>query len=306
MSLPKFALPILIVGLSSACSNNTKFKGSADLGTATRAADAQPEPEPAPMDKASLNLILPSHEIRSGKKMLQTVVMLENADAKDVTWKIESAVAGDYGTIDNKGLYLSPDSLDQEVAIVITASLKSDGSVTDSETLRLIPSDSIFIGCSKGSEVFPIQADVYRLPRDTQKLPDFKAIANDKLSTVCMDQYNVAERSFTDGFPGVEDLYEWFALHTTGKILIQNEGNYRFRMKSDDGSKLWIDGSLVVDHDGLHSPTAKEGSITLKPGLYDFVLDYYQGPADRIALELFWQVPGASEFTLVPTEAFQK
>src|SRR3954464_2981521 len=37
------------------------------------------------------------------------------------------------------------------------------------------------------------------------------------------------------------------------------DGSYSFRITSDDGSKLSIDGALVIDHDGLHGDTSKEG-----------------------------------------------
>jgi hypothetical protein len=121
-----------------------------------------------------------------------------------------------------------------------------------------------------------------------------------------MDQYNVPVRNFNDGFPGVPDLSEWFALHTTGKILIPTSGTYLFRLKSDDGSILTIDGNVVVNNDGQHSPRPLDGRVELSQGVHDLVLDYFQGPADQIALELFWQTPGSSDFVIVPTSAFQK
>jgi hypothetical protein len=43
-----------------------------------------------------------------------------------------------------------------------------------------------------------------------------------------------------------------FALRFTGKIKILKGGPYRFFLVSDDGSKLYIDGKEVVDHDGIH------------------------------------------------------
>ncbi|RYZ67899.1 MAG: hypothetical protein EOP09_10290, partial [Proteobacteria bacterium] len=83
-------------------------------------------------------------------------------------------------------------------------------------------------------------------------------------------------------------------------------GEYQFRLRSDDGSMLYINGTTVVDNNGLHQAEAREGSMTLTAGSHDFVLDYYQGPANRIALELFWLVPGSSDFLIVPSSAFQK
>ena len=36
-----------------------------------------------------------------------------------------------------------------------------------------------------------------------------------------------------------------------------------FYTSSDDGSRLWIDGTPVVDNDGIHPPIERSGSIAL-------------------------------------------
>ena len=76
-----------------------------------------------------------------------------------------------------------------------------------------------------------------------------------------------------------------------------------FRLTSDDGSRLTIDDQVVVDHDGLHGDTAKEGSVTLTAGtVHDLRLDYFEaGGGERLTLE--WMPPGATTFTVVPTSA---
>lgn len=293
-------IPLFCLGLGLSCAENTKFKGTPDAGSAPKAADVEPAPDP------TVEVSVPVNEIRSGKKTLQAKALVKNSEKKTVTWTLEGPEGVDLGSIDKKGLYTSPESLKEDMDVVIKATLASNTKIFDSKTIKVIPAEKIFVGCTAGSQVFPIKADVYRLPKDTQKLPDFDTVASDKISTVCMDQYNVPERSFNDGFPGVEGLNEWFALHTSGKLKITVPGDYNFRLNSDDGSMLYIDGKTVVDNNGLHSPSAREGSITLTAGTHDFILDYYQGPADRIALELFWQVPGSTEFITVPSNAFEQ
>jgi len=58
----------------------------------------------------------------------------------------------------------------------------------------------------------------------------------------------------------------------TGFLSIEADELYRFALSSDDGSKLWIDGQLVVDNDGLHGPKQKLGSIALAKGLHQIEL----------------------------------
>ncbi|CAJ1365276.1 unnamed protein product [Effrenium voratum] len=43
-----------------------------------------------------------------------------------------------------------------------------------------------------------------------------------------------------------------FAVRWTGYITVQSSGDYTFYLGSDDGSQLFLDGSLVVDNDGTH------------------------------------------------------
>lgn len=53
-----------------------------------------------------------------------------------------------------------------------------------------------------------------------------------------------------------------------------------FSTESDDGSGLYVDGKLVVDNDlaGTHGPETKTGTITLGPGVHNFLVKYFNGP----------------------------
>ena len=47
---------------------------------------------------------------------------------------------------------------------------------------------------------------------------------------------------------------------------------------SDDGSKLIIDGALVINNDGYHATRAAEGSVPLAAGTHTIDVPYWQGP----------------------------
>ena len=51
---------------------------------------------------------------------------------------------------------------------------------------------------------------------------------------------------------------------------------YNFYLYSDDGSRLYIDGKLVVDNDGSHSAERKGGHIALEQGMHAIVLQYFE------------------------------
>lgn len=72
------------------------------------------------------------------------------------------------------------------------------------------------------------------------------------------------------------ELTDNFGLVAEGFLKIPKDNNYVFRLVSDDGSKLTIDGKVVIDHDGLHGDEAKDGEVALKAGLHPFRLDYFE------------------------------
>lgn len=57
-----------------------------------------------------------------------------------------------------------------------------------------------------------------------------------------------------------------FAVDYRGAIVLPAAGTYRFRLDSDDGSRLLIDGRQVIDNDGVHGENAVEGTAELAGG----------------------------------------
>ncbi len=69
---------------------------------------------------------------------------------------------------------------------------------------------------------------------------------------------------------------EGFGLVFTGKIRISSAGNFDFELGSDDGSRLVIDGTQVVNNDGLHSFATQTGSATLSAGFHDLRVEFFE------------------------------
>ncbi len=273
--------------------------------------------QPQVIMKPFLTVTTPSPEIRAGGQKMQATAKLSSQTTPPiVSWSIMGPKI-DNGSIDANGVYTSPRLTDKEFPVVITATLNSDPSISGSTTLRVLPNDQIFARCTRGNTVFPILADVYQINNTAVKIPNFGNPAEArKITTVCMDNYAVAPRNFDAGFPDVPGLLEWFALNTKTQVVIPQDGNYTFYLNSDDGSRLYIDGALVIDNDGQHqaqspdpqdSPNSgqKEATIYLAKGNHDLRLDYFQGPKYRIALELKWKKPGSNEIVYVPRMNFK-
>jgi outer membrane protein OmpA-like peptidoglycan-associated protein len=101
---------------------------------------------------------------------------------------------------------------------------------------------------------------------------------------------NITERDLTEPFPGVPNNIRVFAIIYKGKFEVQEDAAYEFAIKSDDGSRVWVDSTLLINHDGLHDfKQAKKGGIALKKGYHDLKVWYFQGLAHRMGLMLMWR-----------------
>lgn len=89
-----------------------------------------------------------------------------------------------------------------------------------------------------------------------QKLPDFDKLKPKATGETADFDLKVAKRG--------NDV----ALKFDGFFRVETEGNYTFHTHSDDGSKLWLGGKLVVNNDGIHPPATKSGKIKLAKGMH--------------------------------------
>ena len=78
-----------------------------------------------------------------------------------------------------------------------------------------------------------------------------------------------------------------FALRFEGLMQLPKDGDFTFFLHSDDGSRLAIDGRMVIDHDGVHAPAEKSGKANLKAGKHAFTVDYFeQAGGEELKVEL--------------------
>lgn len=129
-----------------------------------------------------------------------------------------------------------------------------------------------------------LTGQIYRLKPNADDIPKFEKLK--PIGTIYTQQLAIQPRAFSEGFPGVTDVFEWFAIDYTGFFWIEQEGEYHFFLTSDDGSRLYIDGKKVIDNDGIHPAEMKDGKIKLKHGKHFLHVQYFQGPRYHVALIL--------------------
>ena len=67
-----------------------------------------------------------------------------------------------------------------------------------------------------------------------------------------------------------------FGLLFNGFIQVSADGLYTFFMASDDGSRLWVADTLLINADGIHGPSEESGTIALRKGFHPFRLQYFE------------------------------
>ncbi len=83
----------------------------------------------------------------------------------------------------------------------------------------------------------------------------------------------------------------YFAYEFEGYINIPQDGLYSFFLKSNDGSKLFIDKRTIINSDGLHPTLERFNTLSLKKGMHPIRVQYFQN-GGSLDLEFKWEGPG--------------
>jgi putative heme-binding domain-containing protein len=95
---------------------------------------------------------------------------------------------------------------------------------------------------------------------------------------------------------------EHYALRLSGSLDVPKAGNYNFFLSSDDGSRLYIDNKMLINHDGPHGMDAKSAKVDLPAGRVPFTLTY-MNITGGFGLQLEWAGPGVKR-EVVPAARF--
>jgi hypothetical protein len=153
---------------------------------------------------------------------------------------------------------------------------------------------------SKGTSVNGMAVEAWAIPEGATALPDFSTFAAAEQKTV-VDMVNVGDRDAAEGFPGLK-VTNNFATRLTGSINITTEAEYQLCLNSDDGSRLMLEGTLVVDNDGVKDGASETcAPVYLSAGEYMLEIHYFNADGARLALQFAWS-QSDGEKALVPSE----
>lgn len=85
-----------------------------------------------------------------------------------------------------------------------------------------------------------------------------------------------------------------FSLRAIGVFSPLRAGHYKFFLKSDDGSSLYINNRLVIDNGGIHPAELKADTVFFRRGLHLIVVEYFQNLGNAV-LEFNWLETGETD-----------
>ncbi|MCH2161293.1 MAG: c-type cytochrome [Phycisphaerales bacterium] len=93
-----------------------------------------------------------------------------------------------------------------------------------------------------------------------------------------------------------------FGVRIRGNIDIPTSGRWSFWLRSDDGSRFYLDGEPLILHDGVHGATDMRGSAELDAGPHELMITMFErGGGEELSLS--WSGPGRAR-ERVPASAF--
>ncbi len=124
-----------------------------------------------------------------------------------------------------------------------------------------------------------VDASYYEIPSSSQ-LPDFSVLT--PYLVVPVSQVNFPSTGGEFATSGRADLV---GAVFEGWVTVASSGFYTLFSESDDGSKLFVDGQLVVSNDFLHGMVEKSGVVGLEAGKHRVRIEFFEngGGAGEIA-----------------------
>jgi glucose/arabinose dehydrogenase len=146
-----------------------------------------------------------------------------------------------------------------------------------------------------------LKAEFFDYTSGLSVLPDLSGRVADVIRTDTLINYASTSAAWT----GLDARFaDTFASRHTGFVRVDTAGSYTFYLNSDDGSKLWLDGELIINNDGLHSMRELSATRTLSAGYHSLRVEFFEngGGAGLVAS---WSGPGIAKQVIPASRLFQ-
>jgi cytochrome c len=227
--------------------------------------------------------------IGPGFKQIAERYPLNDEAVASLTNKIIKGGGGIWGT---QVMSAHPELPVKDAQIIVQYILSLD--TTDATTANSGPVHVLEAVMKEGPDLLPgLFVEGYTGQEGYDKIPAFPVSKKADQAGIVADFQGLDAQDF-GGF--TED----FILIAKGFLYAEKDTIAGLRVWSDDGSKVTIDGKIVLDNDGLHGTEVKETQVGLSKGYHTIILEYMQGKGGRY-LSFEWKPKDAIEWSGVPT-----
>ena len=130
---------------------------------------------------------------------------------------------------------------------------------------------AMMASAAAGGEPEGWHVDYFAPAGEVVGFPDFAILLPQAVATVpTIDVPPTTEQFVPQGLA----FHDNFAVRYQGRVSLPG-GETAFHLTSADGSRLFVDGALVVDNGGLHGFTEASGSVTLGAGDHCVVVEFF-------------------------------
>jgi len=143
------------------------------------------------------------------------------------------------------------------------------------------------------AEFFDYTSSISTLPNLSGKTPD-----------VVRTDATINYAATTGAWSGLDSRFiDTFASRHRGLLNVDTAGTFTLYVKSDDGSKLYLDGTLLINNDGLHSMRERSRTLTLTKGYHAIEVDFFENTG-YAGLIFSWAGPGIAKQTVPASQLF--
>jgi hypothetical protein len=95
-----------------------------------------------------------------------------------------------------------------------------------------------------------------------------------------------------------------FSVRWEGQLAVPSDGNYTFRVRGDDGIRLYLDGVLLVSDWSNHGPRNRDSNAQalLAGQRYELLVEHYERGGGAVA-RVSWSGPNTGGFQVIPANA---
>ncbi len=168
---------------------------------------------------------------------------------------------------------------------------------------RLSPGVTInyAIGCQSAGDIDPVPAGALRPPGSPPGVNGLRAeyFSNKDLkgSPVLMRVDPTIDFAWSSGGPDKIVPADSFSVRWTGTLTASRTGPHTVETLSDDGVRLWIDGTLMIDDWSDHAAKVHSCSVNFVAGKsYDLRIEYYERTGGAV-MRLGWRSADGSLVT---------